>query len=74
MTIGIFHSLMSGIKNRPQFFLAFLTAAVLSMLLFWLTSWSWSTNLLIGWNTAIWLFLANLTYRILPAPGARMMA
>lgn len=23
MTIGIFHSLMSGIKNRPQFFSGF---------------------------------------------------
>lgn len=72
MTIGIFHSLMSGIKNRPQFFLAFLTAAVLSILLFWLTSWSWSTNLLIGWNTAIWLFLANLAYRMWQADHSDM--
>ena len=33
---------------------------------------SWSTNLLIGWNTAIWLFLANLAYRMWQADHSDM--
>lgn len=72
MSAQILQHFMSGVKNRPHFFLALLAAAVLSGLLFWWGHWSWSTNILIGWNMAIWLYLANLGYRMWRAEHSDM--
>lgn len=58
MLLPTLHRMKIGIQYHPYFFIIFPVIAVLYALLQWLTAWKWSTCLLIGWNVAIYSYLA----------------
>lgn len=51
------HRLKNGVIYRPRFFLTFLVAAILFIALNFTSPWAWSTNLLLGWNVAVYCYL-----------------
>ncbi|OTG84308.1 hypothetical protein B9T33_00450 [Acinetobacter sp. ANC 5054] len=53
MNVRPLFRLKTGLQTRPYFFISFVVTILLYLLLQTLTSWSWSTNLLLSWNIAI---------------------
>ncbi|MGB9039459.1 MAG: DUF1345 domain-containing protein, partial [Acinetobacter calcoaceticus] len=47
----------SSVRNRPHFFIALFIGFITAMILTWLTSWQWSTILLVSWNASISVYL-----------------
>ena len=58
------HQIRSSLRSRPYFFIAFLLTAIFYVVIDFLTDWTWSTRLLLGWNISIFIYLI-LTMRVL---------
>ena len=57
---GVFRHIGRSVLNRPLFFVALLVGVILACTLAWLTTWHWSTVLLISWNSAVGLYLLHV--------------
>ena len=64
MSMHTIHQIRTGIQSRHYFFITFLLSAILYVVLGFLTHWTWSTRLLLGWNISIFTYLV-LTIRLL---------
>ena len=51
------YRLKSGIKNRPLFFLSIITSVIFYLLLGFITTFTWSTKLLICWDISVLCYL-----------------
>lgn len=64
MNIRMLHLIQSGIQNRPTFFIAASLGIVISLILSLFTHWTWSTIVLLGWNSVVWFYLIMLFQKI----------
>lgn len=53
MKVSPFFRLKTGLQSRPYFFISFMITILIYVLLQMLTSWRWSSCLLLSWNLAI---------------------
>lgn len=57
MKMQPFFSIKAGMQYRPYFFVSFPMTLLLYLLLQFLSTWTWSTCLLISWNAAVSSYL-----------------
>lgn len=55
--VAVFQHLGRSVRNRPHFFIALFIGFITAMILTWLTSWQWSTILLVSWNASVSVYL-----------------
>ncbi|ENU10205.1 DUF1345 domain-containing protein [Acinetobacter sp. KB005] len=55
--VAVFQHLGRSVLNRPHFFIALFMGLITASILTWLTSWQWSTILLVSWNASVSVYL-----------------
>lgn len=55
--VAVFQHLGRSVLNRPHFFIALFMGLITASILTWLTSWKWSTILLVSWNASVSVYL-----------------
>ncbi|GLG85086.1 DUF1345 domain-containing protein [Acinetobacter calcoaceticus] len=55
--VAVFQHLGRSVRNRPHFFIALFIGFITASILTWLTSWQWSTILLVSWNASVSVYL-----------------
>ena len=70
--VGIFQHLGRSVQNRPHFFIALLLGVITASILTWLTSWKWSTILLVSWNASVSIYLLHVWQLMKSADHSQM--
>ncbi|NUF42826.1 DUF1345 domain-containing protein [Acinetobacter pittii] len=70
--VGVFQHLGRSVQNRPHFFIALFIGIVTASILTWLTSWKWSTILLVSWNASVSIYLLHVWQLMKSADHSQM--
>lgn len=70
--IGLFQHLGRSVLNRPHFFIALFIGIITAIILTWLTSWKWSTILLVSWNASVSIYLLHVWQLMKSADHSQM--
>ena len=70
--VGVFQHLGRSVQNRPHFFIALFIGIVTAGILTWLTSWKWSTILLVSWNASVSIYLLHVWQLMKSADHSQM--